>query len=67
MFDARLARANVVPKTGFDDKIKSQNEKNNSNKTKYWLFENELKKLKKIDSGYLKGKNYFEEDGTQNY
>ena len=67
MFDARLARANLVPKTDFDDKIKSQNEKNNSNKTKHWLFENELKKLKKIDSGYLKGKNYFEEDGTQNY
>ena len=35
VFDARLARANLVTKTDFDDKIKSQNEKNNSNKTKH--------------------------------
>ena len=39
----------------------------NSNKTKYLLVENEFKKLKTFDSSYLKGKNPFEEDGTQNY
>ena len=29
-FDARLARANLVKKTDFDDKLKSQNQKVNS-------------------------------------
>ena len=37
-----------------------------SNKSKHLLVENELKKLKTFDSGYFRGKNYFEEDGTQN-
>ena len=31
------------------------------------LFENELKKLKAFDSSYFRGKNNFEEDGTQNF
>ena len=31
------------------------------------LVENELKKLKAFDLSYFKGKNHFEEDGTQNY
>ena len=31
------------------------------------LVENELKKLQKSDAAYFRGKNYFEEDGTQNY
>ena len=39
----------------------------NSNKTKNLLIENEFKKLKTFDSSYFRGKNYFEEDGTQNY
>ena len=30
-------------------------------------IENELKTLKTFDSSYFIGKNYFEEDGTQNY
>ena len=38
-----------------------------SNKTNHLLVENELKKLQKFDSSYFKGKNHFEEDGTQNY
>ena len=29
--------------------------------------ENELQKLKTFDSSYFRGKNHFEEDGTQNY
>ena len=41
--------------------------KNNSSKTKHLLVENEFKKLKTFDSGYFRGKNHFEEDGTQNY
>ena len=31
------------------------------------LVENELKKLRKFDAAYLRGKSNFEEDGTQNY
>ena len=36
------------------------------NKSKHWLVENELKKLKTFDSSYFKGKSHFEEDSTQN-
>ena len=53
--------------TVFDDKLKSLNQKVNSNKTKHLLVENELKKLETFDSIYFRGKSYFEEDGTQNY
>ena len=35
----------------------------NSNKTKHLLVKNKLKKLQTINSSYLRGKNYFEEDG----
>ena len=66
-FTARLAQANLVTKTDFDDKLKSLNKKINSNKTKYLLVKNELKKLQKFDSSYFRGKNYFGDDGTQNY
>ena len=45
----------------------SLNKKSNSNKTKHLFVENELKKLQAFDSNYFRGKNYFEEDGTQNY
>ena len=31
------------------------------------LVENELNKIFKVDTVYFKGKNYFEDDGTQNY
>ena len=31
------------------------------------LVETELKKLKKVDAAYFRGKNYFGGDGTQNY
>ena len=53
--------------TDFDNKLKSLNQKVNSNKTKHLLVENELKKLETFDSIYFRGKSYFEEDGTQNY
>ena len=54
-------------KTDFDDKLRNLNQKINSNKTKHLLVENGLKKLKTVDSSYLRGKNHFEEDGKQNY
>ena len=65
-FDARLARASLVTKTDFDDKLKSQNQKTNSDKTKHILVKNEFEKLK-FDSIYFRVKSHFEEDGTQNY
>ena len=39
----------------------------NSNKTKFLLVENELKKLQPFHSIYFRGKSNFEEDNTQNY
>ena len=47
--------------------MSSLNRKTTSNKSKHLLIENELKKLKNIDSSYFIGKSHFEEDGTQNY
>ena len=43
------------------------NRKITQNKTKHFLVENELNKLKTFDSSYFIGKSHFEEDGTQNY
>ena len=62
-----MAEANLVAKTGFDDNLRSLNQKVKSNKTKHLLVENELKKIQKFDSIYFRGKSDFEEDGTQNY
>ena len=56
-----------MTKTDFDAKLSSLNKKITSNKTKHVLVENEFKELKTFDSSYFIGKNYFEEDGTQNY
>ena len=42
-FKARLAQENLVTKTDFDTKLKKLNKKINSNKTKHFLVENELK------------------------
>ena len=39
-----------------------------SNKSKHLLVEKELKKNRKFDASYFRGKNYFDgNDGTQNY
>ena len=56
-----------MTKADFDNKLSNLNRKITSNKAKHVLFENELKSWKKIDSSYFIGKNYFEEDSTQNY
>ena len=52
-FDSKLAQANVITKRNFDTKIIE--------------LENNIKKLQAFDSSYFRGKNYFDEDGTQNY
>ena len=67
VFNARLAKANLITKIDFDTKLSSLNRKITSNKTKHLLIENELKKLKTFDSIYFRGKSHFEEEGTQNY
>ena len=66
-FAARLKQANLVTKTDFDDKLKSLNQKSNPDKTEHLLVENELRKLKTLDSSYFRGRNGFEDDDTQNY
>ena len=68
VFDARLARANLVTKTDFDIKLKKNSDRVTlKNKTKHLLVETELKKINTFDAAYYRGKNYFEEDGTKNY
>ena len=67
VFNARIAQANLVTKTDFDDKLSHRNRKITSNKTKHVLVGNELKKLKTFDLSYFIGKSHFEEDGTQYY
>ena len=47
--------------------ILSLNKKITQNKTKHFLVENELNKLKTFDLSYFIGKIHFEEDGTQNH
>ena len=47
--------------------MSSLNRKITSSKSKHLLAENELKKLKKFDSGYFIGTSHFEEGGAQNY
>ena len=38
-----------------------------SNKTKHLLVENELKKQQTLDLSYFMSKNYYKNDGTENY
>ena len=63
----QLSLANLVTKTIFDNTVSSLDSKIAANKTKNESIENELKKLKTFDLSYFVGKNYFEEDGAQNY
>ena len=67
IFNARFAQANVLTKTDFDDKLSNLNRKITKNKTDHLLVQNELNKLKTFDLSFFIGKNYFEEDGAQNY
>ena len=63
----KLAQADLVAKTDFNNKYSSLNRKVVLNKTRNVHIENELKKLKAFDIDYFIGKNYFDEDGTQNW
>ena len=65
VFNARIAQVNLITKTDFDAKLLSLNRKMTKNKSKHLLVENKLNKLKTFDSSYFRGKNYFDEDGTQ--
>ena len=67
VFNARLAQANLVTKTDFDNSVSSLDSKIAANKTKNESIENEIKKLKTLDLSYFIGKSHFEEDDTQNY
>ena len=51
--DSKLAQANVIRKRNFDGKIIE--------------LENNIKKLQTFDSSYFRDRNYFDEDGAQNY
>ena len=53
--------------TIFDNTVSSLDSNIAENKTKNKSIENELKNLKTLDLSYVIGKNYFEEDGAQNY
>ena len=66
-FAAKLAQADLVTKTDFNNKLSSLNKNFTSNKTKHLIAENELKKLGTFDSIYFCGKSHFDKDGTQNY
>ena len=63
----RIAQANLITKTDFDDKLSNLNRKITSNETKRVLVENEFKKLETFDLSYFIGKKFFEDDDTQNY
>ena len=60
VFNARLAKANLITKTAFDAKLSSLNKRITANKTKLFLNDNYL--------SYYLGKQYFVEgSGKQNY
>ena len=60
VFNARLVQANLITKTDFYAKLSSLNRKITTNKSKHFLVENELKKLKMFYSSYFIGKSHFE-------
>ena len=67
IFNARLAQEHLITKIDFNAKLSSLIRKFNSSKTKHLFVENELKKLKTVDSSYFIGKSLIEEDDTQYY
>ena len=56
-----------MTKTDFATKLKKENDRVTSNKTKNLLLENEIKKINNFDAAHFRDKNYFDDDGTQNY
>ena len=66
-FAARFRKAILVTMRDFDDKLSDPNRKIVLNKTKHLVTENELKKLKTLDSSYFHSKINFEDDGKQKW
>ena len=62
VFNARLAQANLIRKTDFVAKLPSLNRNITTNKTKYLLVENALKKS--FDSSQFVGKGHSDEEGS---
>ena len=56
----------LVTKTDFDAKLKAISDRVTKNKAKDLLLDNELKKLKALDSSYFTGKSYLGSD-SMNY
>ena len=56
VFNGRLAQANLVTKTDFDNSVSSLDSKIAANKTKHDSIENEFKKLKHLIHGILEVK-----------
>ena len=52
VFNARIAQANLITKTDFDSKLSNLNRKITKNKTNHLIVQNELNKLKTLDSFY---------------
>ena len=68
VFKARLAaQTDLIRKPDFDSKLKGITDRVTKYKTKYFLVQNELKKLQKFDAAYFRGKSHFEADSTQKY
>ena len=67
VFNARLAQANLVAKTNFNNTVSYLNSEIAVNKTKNVFTEDELKKLTTFYLSYFRGRSHFEEDGAQNY
>ena len=59
VFNVRLAQANLVTKTDFDNSVLSLSNKITINKTKNESIQNVLKKLKTFDFSYFIGKSHF--------
>ena len=57
----------MITKIDFDAKLSNLIRKITQNKSKHSLAENELSKIKTLDSSYFIGKSHFDEDGTQTY
>ena len=67
IFTARSPKAHLVTKTDFDNKLQSLDKKINPKKITHLLVETELKNIEKFDAAYFRGKNYYDDGGTQNY
>ena len=67
VFNSRIAQANLVTKTDFDNSVSSLDSKITANKTKNESIENKFKKVQTFDLSYFICKSHFEENGTQNY